>query len=592
MKNKKILFINPPGWQKESINLGIAYLSSGLQKAGYSTLTLDVNRFELSDEELGKRVLDFSPSVIGLSVKTATANTGGRIANHLSSIYPDAHFIVGGPHLTLCSESYIRDFPVFEYAILGEGENSVVELIEALYHNKSIDHINGLVYRKNGRIHKNLWRPPDDLDSLPLPDFESIEGFDWQNFRYPILSSRGCPFRCTYCCVNKLTGSRKWRSRSAKNVVDELEYIVQKKGIRAFEVWDDNFTLDIQRAKEICRELISRKLNLSWYCHNGIRADRIDRELADLMKQAGCSSIAFGIESGNPETFDTIKKGESLSAVVQAIKIVKKVGIKAVGYYIIGLPGDTLEKFIETVRFQRTLKLDHYTYGMLIPYPKTEVWDTVHEHGRFFCDITATQHFSNDIVPISFEMPDFPRQDMVRAFYISKFYDLYEVVQQLTDSEQRPTVVYLPDPEILEHPPGMIITCDPRARHLISGNIDKEAFFRLPSSSQIPSEIDIVFTRGISSDLPARNTVLVCQVKAIPRRLLFRNTNKVFINPRLPLHLVVLVQNHLINNWHIPDFFMSLLGYANGMYRSVKLYGMKNIIKTVLTAIKGFRWIR
>ena len=592
MKNKKVLLINPPGWQKESINLGIAYLSSALQSAGYSTLTLDANRYELNDNELAERVLDFSPSVIGVSVKTATANTGGRVANFLSSIYPDAHFIVGGPHLTLCPESYMHDFPVFEYAMLGEGDKSIVELTEALSHNMPVDHINGLVYRKNGRIHTNPWRPPDDLDNLPLPDFESIKGFDWGDFRYPILSSRGCPFQCTYCCVNKLTGSRKWRSRSAKNVVDELEYIVWNKGIKAFEVWDDNFTLNIKRAKEICRELITRKLNLSWYCHNGIRADRIDRELAGLMKQAGCTSIAFGIESGNPETFNSIKKGESLSAVVEAIKIVKEVGIKAVGYYIIGLPGDTLEKFIETVRFQRTLRLDHYTYGMLIPYPKTEVWDIVNDHGRFFCDITATQHFSDDIVPISFEMPDFPRQDMVRAFYISKFYDLYAVVQHIIDSGQTPTVVYLSDPDILEHLPGMIIACDPRARHLISGSTDKQAFFRLPSSSQIPAETNITFTRKISNDLPARTTVLVCRAKAIPRSLLFRNTSMVFINPRLPLHLVVLVRNHMINKWHIPEFFMSLLGYVNGMYHAVKLYGIKNIFKTVIIKIKGFRLIR
>jgi hypothetical protein len=220
------------------------------------------------------------------------------------------------------------------------------------------------------------------------------------------------------------------------------------------------------------------------------------------------------------------------------------------------------------------------------------VWDIVNDRGRFFCDITATQHFSNDIVTISFEMPDFPRQDMVRAFYISKFYDLYAVVQHIIDSGQTPTVVYLSDPDILEHLPGMIIACDPRARHLISGSTDKQAFFRLPSSSQIPAEINITFTREISNDLPAGTTVLVCRAKAIPCSLLFRNTSMVFINPRLPLHLVVLVRNHMINQWHIPEFFMSLLGYVNGMYHAAKLYGIKNIFKAVIIKIKGFRLIR
>lgn len=585
-RNNKILLINPSGWQKESTNLGLAYLSSSLKEAGYPTTILDINRYQLSDSSLIHKVVDYSPRVIGISVKTATANSGGNIANILSTACPDVIYIAGGPHVTLCAESYMNDFPVFDYAVMGEGEKHLVELIDKLSNNNAVERTNGLAYRTDGRIQINRWCPPDNLDDLPLPDFDSIEGFDWQNFRYPILTSRGCPFRCIYCCVNKLTGSRKWRSRSAKNVVDELEHIAQTKGIKAFEVVDDNFTLSIKRAKEICTEIIDRKLNLSWYCHNGIRADRLDKELGILMKQAGCTSVAIGIESGNPETFNSIKKGEKLSDVIKAVKLAQEVGIKVVGYFIIGLPGDTLDKCIETVRFQRSLKLVHYIYGMLIPYPKTEVWDMVNTRGKFLCEITSTQHFSNEIVPISFEMPDFPKQDMVRAFFISKYFDLYEAVQQIIDKGQIPTVVYLSTSENIKHLPGMIIACDSKTRHIISGDTDEKALLRLQSFSQVPTEISITFAKTIPRDLSRENKILVCNIKSILKGLVLRNTNICLINPSLPLHLVIQIRKHIINKWNIPDFLLSMIGSLPCISNVIKQYGLKNICKAVLRRIK------
>jgi radical SAM superfamily enzyme YgiQ (UPF0313 family) len=587
-----VLLINPPGWQNESTNLGLAYLASTLKEAGYQTLILDINRYPLGDRELTQRVLDYSPRVIGISVKTATANSGGYIANLLSPVCPDAIFATGGPHVTLCAESYMNDFPVFDYGIMGEGEKHLVELVDRLSSNTAVESINGLVYRIDGRVQINRWCPPGDLDDLPLPDFDSIEGFDWHDFRYPILTSRGCPFQCIYCCVNKLTGSRKWRSRSAQNVVDELEHINLNMGIKSFEVWDDNFTLNIKRSKEICREIIDRKLNMSWYCHNGIRADRIDEELAILMKQAGCTSVAFGIESGNPETFDSIKKGEPLTAVIEAVKLVKEVGIEAVGYFIIGLPGDTLARFIETVRFQRSLQLDHYTYGMLIPYPQTEVWDMVETGGNFFCDITSTQHFSNDIVPISFEMPDFPKQDMVRAFYISKFYGLYEAVQKIIDKGQIPTVVYLSTPENIDHLPGMIIACDPKTQHIITGDADENALLQLEAFSQVPAGTRITFSRTRPRELSKENIIVACQGKSIPKGLVFSNTNMVLINPSFPLHLVIPLRKHIVNKGIIPEFLLSITGYLPGMSDVIKQYGVKNIYRAIFKKISGLKYNR
>lgn len=584
MKNNKVLFINPAGWQKESINLGLSYLSGSLKKADYSTLILDINRYEMSDNALAQRVIKFSPGIIGISVKTATSNEGGRIANFLSSVYPDAHFLVGGPHVTLCVESYMRNFPVFEYAIMGEGEECVVQLAEALASNKPLDRISGLVFRKDGQIILNRWSPPEDLDNLPLPDLDAIEGFNWHGFRYPVVTSRGCPFLCTYCCVNKLANSRKWRSRSSGNVLDELKHVNRTKGIKSFEIWDDNFTLDIKRAKEICMELYRSSLNLSWYCHNGIRADKIDHELATLMKQAGCTSIAFGIESGTPEVFDLIKKGEPLSAITDAVKLIKKAGIKAVGYFIIGLPGDTLDRFIETVRFQHSLKLDSYIFGMLIPYPKTEVWDIVQTRGKMLCDVTDTQHFSSDIVPISFELPDFPKHDMIRAFYISKFFELYETVELMIDNGEIPVVVYMATPQTNEYLPGMLIACNSLVRHIIVRKRDEDTLSKLPSFSQVPEGLNIQYCSSIPNNLSSNTTIFVYNEDLMPISLLFKNANMFRIFPRGSGAFIFQTKIRTKCKF-VPESVLSIIGISKCVSNNIEQFGMKKIGTVFLNQI-------
>jgi hypothetical protein len=349
-------------------------------------------------------------------------------------------------------------------------------------------------------------------------------------------------------------------------------------------VLDDNFTLNIERAKKICRELIDRKLKLLWYCHNGIRADRIDQELAVLMKKAGCTSIAFGIESGNPETFDSIKKGEPLSAVVNSVKVAKKAGIKAVGYFIIGLPGETLEKFIETVRFQRSLKLDDYVYNMLIPYPKTEAWDIVQSRGTMFCDITHTQHFSTDIVPIPFELPGFPRHDMVRALYIAKFFDLYETVQQIINKKQTPVVIYQAAPQINKYLPRMFIACHPDTRHVIIGQIDKKTIFELPSFSQVPKGISITFCSDTPHDLSKDNLIIVCQRDFIPKDIIFSNTRLLLIEPSTLL--IARVRNYIKPLYTVPESVLSMLGVLSALPNFVAQFGLKKIYEAALIQLK------
>lgn len=414
----KVLLINPPGWQKHSINLGLSYLAGSLCAENIDVQILDMNNSVYSDKRLYKIVADYNPRVIGISVKTATANSSIELFRKLKHLFPDIIYTAGGPHITLCGREFLEECKEVDYGVTGEGEISFVELLKDI-NNGEKDHarIPGIYYNRNGNLLlNNTYRYPD-VSSLPFPRFEHIKDNNLMDFMYPLLTSRGCPYNCIFCCVGVISG-RKWRAREAEDVVNELLCAKEAYGISSFEIMDDNFTLDIDRAKEICRILIKKKLNLEWWCHNGVRADRLDAELLYLMRRAGCKSIALGIESGDEEVFNNINKGESLGDILKAVKMIRKAGIKCVGYFIIGLPGDSVKSTKKTVRLQRNLGLSDYKYNMLIPYPGTRMWDAIKQNGRLLTDIKGIYHFG-DNMRIPFETDQINRKTMERCHYLA-----------------------------------------------------------------------------------------------------------------------------------------------------------------------------
>lgn len=333
----KILLVNPPGWQKGSTNLGLCYLASSLIARGHKVLILDVNATNASPEAVSARAAAYMPDVIGFSLKTSTANAAFLLSKTIKGRYASAVHVAGGAHITLCYKESLLDNHELEYCFLGEAELSFIEFVDRLEKHLPVDDISGIAFVKNGEVVTIRREYIEDIDSIQFPNMEAIEGFSFKDFRYPMITSRGCPYPCIYCCVG-VVSSKRWRARSPENVLAELRLSKAKYGITKFEILDDNFTLSVERAKEFCTLLIESGLQLSWYCHNGIRADKLDLELARLMKAAGCTSVAIGVESGDPAIFDSIKKGEPLEAIINAVSYIKAAGMKAVGYFIIGLP--------------------------------------------------------------------------------------------------------------------------------------------------------------------------------------------------------------------------------------------------------------
>lgn len=484
MKQTKIILINPPGWVRDNVNLGLCHLSAAVKNAGYQCKILDLNLFPSEDSDVISFIKNNNPNVVGISVKTATSKEGARLASVISKAFPEKIIIAGGPHVTIDAKNFLKENPQFTFGVMSEAEISLVEILNAIENNRSYLDIHGLAYLKNEEVNINPWSPPPKLDELPTPDFFAVEDFDPQasNFFYPILSSRGCPYECIFCCVPDLAGSRKWRARSVKSFVDEMEMAYKNLGIRHFEIWDDNFTLHLPRAKQICKEIIERRLNITWACHNGIRADRVDEELAELMYSAGCIRVAFGIESGNISTFDKIKKGEPLSAVVNAVKTMKAANIDVIGYFIIGLPGDTLNGFIETIRFQRSLGLTEHLYGMMVPYPKTEAWDIVNAEGKFLKNIAESTHYLPDdsLAPISFEMPNFTKLEMEQAYFLAKAFPVFECAEKIRISGKVPKIIFQNEQQIYPYMEAIVKAAYGEAKAFI---LEKDGFL---DSSPIP----------------------------------------------------------------------------------------------------------
>lgn len=414
----RVLLIDPPGWQKHSINLGLCYLAGVLSLKNTEVKILDMNNNFYSQDALKGIVNTFNPGIIGISVKTATANTCARIAGSLKQTFPGIVYVVGGPHITLCAEEFLKENRFFDFGITGDGEVPFADLVANLMDNKSdLGSISGLCYyRDNSLIYNNMCLNAD-VSRLPFPRLECIMNIDFLNFRYPLLTSRGCPYGCIFCCVGVISG-KKWRPREPENVIKELIEAKSKYQIPSFEIMDDNFTFDLGRAKVICRLLIKERLCLDWWCHNGLRADRLDEELLCLMKESGCKSIAIGIESGDEAVFNNIKKGESLADITKAVKMIQKAGLQCVGYFITGLPGDSIAATKKTVRFQRQLRLSDYKYNIAVAYPGTRMWEQVRTNGRLLLDIRETSHFGEN-ARVSFDTDELTKETIEQCWHLA-----------------------------------------------------------------------------------------------------------------------------------------------------------------------------
>jgi radical SAM superfamily enzyme YgiQ (UPF0313 family) len=387
--------------------MGLGYLAGALIAAGYEDVVLfDA---EVEDESLVSLLAREGFDLVGISSPTPLiyeAWEAAALAKEQGAIT-----VLGGPHLTLMpDESMAR--PEVDLVVRGEAEETLVEIVQEIEQQAStrergidaglleachFESIQGLSWRDGaGKIMHNPARPlRQDLESIPWPAYHLFkidrytnlqpvtDGLDPKARSYTLVTSRGCPYQCIYCS-KPITG-HTWRARSPQDVVAEWRYLVREMGATEIGITDDVWNLKLDRAKDICRLLIEEGLNqVPWVTIHGMRADHTDAELFQLMKQAGCKRVGFGVESGNQAVLDSVKKRQTLDDARRAFKEAKAAGLQTMGFFIFGLPADTEETMEDTIRFALELDPDLANFMLAAPYPGTELWDIARKDGRLF----------------------------------------------------------------------------------------------------------------------------------------------------------------------------------------------------------------
>jgi radical SAM superfamily enzyme YgiQ (UPF0313 family) len=424
MSQIKILFLIPPFEYIDKVyskinvkypHVGIAYLASMLKQNEISYKILDMN-LGYSQLHALECIKAYKPDMI---CTTAYSFGHQKVFDLIDFIRPyyDGKIVIGGPHVSITGREVLEKSHA-DFAVMGEGEYTLVELIGSLYETQNLENIRGLIWHKNSGVIVNEKRPYiQNLDSLPFPayeDFELEKYVCYTDRRLPIITSRGCPYQCTFCCT-RLSMGNKFRKRSPENVIDEIEHWY-KKGWFVFDINDDIFTLDRCRAIKICNMIKERGLNIRFNLYVGLRVDTVDEELLRTLKAVGCSFISYGCESGNERVLKVIKKGIKVEDVVNAVNITRKVGIKHKVNFMIGHPTETYKEAMDSIRLAKSLKCDFVSFNNLIPYPGTEAYTWVKDNGRFLYppEVYLNEMPQKKLIPV-FETDEFPAEERKKA---------------------------------------------------------------------------------------------------------------------------------------------------------------------------------
>jgi anaerobic magnesium-protoporphyrin IX monomethyl ester cyclase len=388
---KKILLICPSGvmgaFSNSKLNvavpkipyLSLAMIASPLLAKGHEVQLLDLSLCLDPKKSLASKLKKFNPNFVGITFTTTLFNEASEISAIIKSCNKNITIIGGGAHASSLPEETLKHSDI-DIIVIGEGESTFLDIISQ----KKLEQIEGIAFKKAGAITRNKNRKLlENLDDLPFPAWEIFDIKKYHSPRLtakkspvgPLETSRGCVAGCTYC--NKSVFERRFRAKSKDRVIKDIEHNL-KHGFKEIHIYDDCFSTNITRAKDICDEIIKRKLKFSWNLSNGIRVDTIDEDLFRKMKKAGCYRVSFGVESGSQQILNNIKKGTNLSQLRTAFKLARKTGIETIGFFMIGLPGDTKETIKQTISFAKELKPDIPKIGITIPFPGTQLyheWD-------------------------------------------------------------------------------------------------------------------------------------------------------------------------------------------------------------------------
>lgn len=387
----RVLLINPP--TPETVRtplLSFCYLGAALRAAGHEVAVLDGSAPQgpQDPEDIAARAAAFRPTLVGLHLKTLYAQDGYALGRSLAGRLA-APLVAGGPHATVCPEEPLRHG--FRYVLRGEAELPLCQLADALDGARPLAQVPGLTFA--GPLGPRHTAPAalmgnDDLDALPSPTL-ALDLFDpaWYGATAPLppyglLSSRGCPAACTFCC-NNVTG-RRFRYRSAPLLAAEVAQLRDRFGMTAFSFFDDSFAVGRRRMEELCAALRDRAPGVSWTCT--AHPQHLSYDVLRMMRDAGCGGVDIGMESGDPEMLLRIGKGVTAARVLDVLRWAKELGLHTVLNLMFGWPGETEAQLRRTLSFMdeaSALAGAFNARGVLVPYPGTQIYEEHHERYGF-----------------------------------------------------------------------------------------------------------------------------------------------------------------------------------------------------------------
>ncbi|MFC1895530.1 B12-binding domain-containing radical SAM protein [Thermodesulfobacteriota bacterium] len=369
----RVAVIAPPYPLEEAPPLGICYVAAAFEAAGAQVRIFDYVVAAYSKGKLEKQLKDFKPQVAGSTSVTLNFYQAARIIADAKAIDPSIITLMGGPHVSFCAEETLSHSPDIDMVVVREGEATIADLVPRLLEKSAWKEVEGIAYREGDSIHITPSRGfLRDLDALPFPARHLLPLSRYKAMSYPIsiITGRGCPYGCIFCLGRRMVGPRI-RVRDMRLVADEIQGILTM-GFDRINIADDLFTSRQDRVAAFCEEIRKRGLSFGWSAFS--RVNTLDRKIAKMIHDAGCDWVFFGFESGNQEMLDRIGKAATLEQAQEAVAICKEVGLRVLGSFIVGLPGETPQTLRDTDRFARSLDVS-YGYHYLAPFPGTAIME-------------------------------------------------------------------------------------------------------------------------------------------------------------------------------------------------------------------------
>ncbi|MFC1632364.1 B12-binding domain-containing radical SAM protein [Candidatus Omnitrophota bacterium] len=365
--------------------LGLAYLAALLRENNITVEILDAHALGLSLGELERSLCGYD--IVGVPSFTSSLHSSLKVLELAKKNNPACNCVIGGPHISALPVQTMKLHPQIDFGVIGEGEYTFLELVEALQTGSSYKNIRGIVYRQDSEVKLTPARDViEDIDRLPFPAYDLLPV---EKYNPPIhqisfsedipakpylllLSSRGCPYDCSFC-ASQVIWRKKLRLRSAANVLSEIDNLVTKFGVKTVNITDDHFMLDKNRLDEILAGLIKRRYDFHFSCLS--RIDAVSKETLGKLKTAGCYLIRYGVESGNQKMLARMHKDLSLSQIEQAFNYTRGVGLSSSASFIIGYPGETRQSFADTIKLARRIRPRIALFFIAIPFPGTELYN-------------------------------------------------------------------------------------------------------------------------------------------------------------------------------------------------------------------------